>query len=50
MNKIWKWFYNKNKVTRVFYMYVTLFIRMPLWILIGRADKSRKIINEHFDW
>jgi hypothetical protein len=50
MKKFWKWCYNKNKFTQMFYMFVASFIRMPFWILIGRADKSKKIIHEHFDW
>ena len=24
--------------------------RMAFWILVGREDKSRKIISEHMDW
>lgn len=50
MEKVWKWCYNKNKYSRMFYMLITQSIRIPFYVFTRNPEKSKKIIFEHLNW
>lgn len=46
---IYKWLYQHSKLTREFYMLLTMFVRQPYYTFTGRREHSRSMITEHFN-
>ena len=47
--RFYKWLWRHNNFTRDIYSLISFF-RQTFYMLIGRKDKSKDIINEHMDW
>ena len=47
--RFYKWLWRHKNFTRDIYSLISFF-RQTFYMLIGRKDKSKDIINEHMDW